>query len=174
MSDINTIFVRKITDLEKHVAWLAALERPRTNIGARVYHNAAQSIPNTTLTALAFNSERYDTDGLHDTVTNNSRLTCTRAGIYLITGSLAYGTAAAGVRQSYIRLNGSTLLVAVNAGVTAGTTVAAVHNPTTLYQLAVGDYVELVAYQDTGGALNVNVFANFSPRVRADAGVGGT
>ena len=35
--------------------------------GARVYHNANQSISNTTVTALAFNSERWDTDTIHDT-----------------------------------------------------------------------------------------------------------
>lgn len=160
MSDAE---LRLLERLRKRVEAMEALERPYSRVGARVYHNAAQSIPNATLTALAFNSERYDTDGLHDTATNNSRLTATKAGVYLMTGTFAYGTAASGLRQSYIRLNGATLLVAVNSGVAGGTTIATVHNPTTLYQLAVGDYVELVAYQDTGGALNVNVFGNFSP-----------
>jgi hypothetical protein len=43
----------------------------------RVYHNTTQSVSTATHTALAFNSERFDTAGgaastQHDTVTNNS------------------------------------------------------------------------------------------------------
>src|SRR5712671_3909345 len=59
----------------------------------RVFHNAAQSTTNITQTVLAFNSERYDqaagaAAAQHDTVTNNSRLTCLYAGIYKITGTI--------------------------------------------------------------------------------------
>ena len=34
---------------------------------------------------------------------------------------------------------------------------------TTIYQLTAGDYVEVRAYQNSGGALNVNSTANYSP-----------
>src|SRR6266576_1935140 len=58
----------------------------------RVFHNAAQSLTTGVATALAFNSERFDqagnvADTQHDTVTNNSRLTCRYAGVYLISGT---------------------------------------------------------------------------------------
>ncbi|GAI09725.1 unnamed protein product, partial [marine sediment metagenome] len=34
--------------------------------GARVYHSASQTIPDAIGTYLAFDSERYDTDNIHD------------------------------------------------------------------------------------------------------------
>lgn len=43
--------------------------------GALVYHNTTQVIGASTLAAVIFNSESYDTDSIHDNVTNNSRLT---------------------------------------------------------------------------------------------------
>ena len=63
----------------------------------RVFHNASQSITNSTLTALAFNSERFDQAGgvastMHDTVTNNSRLTAIYAGVYMIGGTIRWAS----------------------------------------------------------------------------------
>ena len=49
-------------------------------IGAHAYHNAAQSINTASETTLALNSERWDTDSIHDTAVNNSRLTCVTPG----------------------------------------------------------------------------------------------
>src|SRR5262245_1380457 len=58
-----------------------------------VTHNANQSINTATDTVLAFNTERFDqcantADTMHDTVTNNSRLTCRYAGVYQITAHI--------------------------------------------------------------------------------------
>lgn len=129
-------------------------------IWARVYHNAAQSIPNNTATTLAFNSERNDTDTIHDTVTNNSRLTCKTAGVYAISGTLEYATNATGERSVAIRLNGTTYIAAAaNSGGISVTQLSC----TTQYIMAVNDYIELIAFQDSGGALNVNSTANYSP-----------
>ena len=50
----------------------------------RVYHDAAQSCANASWVTLSFNSENFDTDTMHDTVTNNSRITATTAGRYLL------------------------------------------------------------------------------------------
>jgi hypothetical protein len=133
----------------------------------RVTHNAAQSLTSGVDTALAFNTERYDqagnaADTMHDTVTNNTRLTCRYAGIYKITGNIAFAANATGFRQVYIRLNGTTVL-GYTLDVTASGTLASILNVTTDYSLAVNDYVELVAQQNSGGALNVTVSANYSP-----------
>jgi hypothetical protein len=128
---------------------------------ARVYHNAAQSVTNNALTALAFNSERFDTDAIHDTVTNNSRLTATTAGKYQITGSAQFAGNANGVRIVQIRKGGATVLASqttINIGANAMDLTI-----TTLEDMAAGDYVELVIYQDSGGALNINSIGNRSP-----------
>jgi hypothetical protein len=131
----------------------------------RVFHNAAQSISNNTLTALAFNSERFDTAGgtastQHDTATNNSRLTCLYAGKYQITGNFEWSTLPGGA-EIRIRLNGTTTIA---YGTMAGST-SDWRRPsiTTLYDLAVNDYVELMVLQTSGGAINVNSAANYSP-----------
>lgn len=133
-------------------------------IWARAYHNAAQSIANVTTTALALNSEREDTDTIHDTATNNSRLTCKTAGVYAIWGCVEYAANAAGVvRSCSIRLNGATYLISFGVHPIQGGAVATALQAATVYRLAVNDYVELMVYQDSGGALNVNSAGNYSP-----------
>lgn len=132
----------------------------------RVTHNAAQSITSGVGTALAFNSERFDqagnaADTMHDTVTNNSRLTCRYAGVYQITGNIIWAANNTGQRGCAIRLNGTTFL-ADSTNDTAGTGTTNI-NVTTLYALAVNDFVELVVTQSSGGALNVNTSGNISP-----------
>lgn len=132
----------------------------------RVTHNAAQSILNNTLTKIAFNTERFDTAGgaastQHDTITNNTRLTCLFAGKYQIIGNVEFASNATGVRYLDVFLNNVTIIsaehsVAVNGG-THGIQIS------TLYDLAVNDFVELRAFQNSGGALNVNVTGNWSP-----------
>lgn len=124
--------------------------------GARVYHNANQSITTATFTQLAFNSERYDTDSIHDNVTNNSRLTCQTAGKYLIIGSIYFAAAAGGSRHLAIRLSTGVdiayMQLAPDASVNVyRATVAAI------WDMTVGQYVEVRVYQDTGAGLNVLV-----------------
>lgn len=130
---------------------------------ARAYHNTTQSIADSTFVAISLNSERWDTDTIHDTVTNNSRLTCKTAGLYVIHAHLGYASHATGRRYLIIRLNGTTEIcresqTAVNGSATT-LTVA------TEYQLAVNDYVEMVAWQNSGGALNTEQVANYSPEL---------
>jgi hypothetical protein len=129
---------------------------------ARVTHNTTQSIATATSTALNFNTERFDTDTIHDTVTNNTRLTCKTAGTYMIVGQAAFAANATGIRQALILLNGATaialdLRVNVGAGFPTRITIS------TIYQLAVNDYVELTLYQDSGGNLNTEQTANAVP-----------
>lgn len=128
---------------------------------ARVFHNAAQSIANAVATAVAFNSERYDTDLIHDNVTNNSRLTCKTPGLYAIKAQIAFANAATGFRLIQIRINGTTAICDVSSPAINGdlTYIAAA----TDYQLIVGDYVEVVAYQTNGAAININANGNYSP-----------
>lgn len=128
---------------------------------ARVYHNAAQAIANGG-GVVAYNSERFDNDVIHDTATNNSRLTCKTAGAYLIGATGEFAASAAGVRELQIRVNGATV-IDVQRGPNHGAGLVARLEVTTLYEFAVNDYVEVVAYQDSGGNLNLNSGANYTP-----------
>lgn len=128
---------------------------------ARVFHNANQSIANNTATALAFNSERWDTNVIHDNVTNNSRLTAKTKGLYHIEANIEWDANATGIRQIFFRVNGATVIAAQrHSAASAGTTQM---NISTDYQLAVNDYVETIVLQTSGVALNVLVNAQFSP-----------
>lgn len=136
--------------------------------GAAVYHDAAQNVATSTLTPLAFNSERWDTDGYHDPVTNNSRLTIPtgRAGKYLIIGNIAYGsTDPDGRRDARIMLNGTTI-IAMHRNTPQTTYTGPVLCPSTIQSLSVGDYVELAAWQDSGSTLPVSLVANYTPEFR--------
>lgn len=148
---------------EGPVKFLNRVDGPWEGIAARAYNDASISVANTTWVALTFNSERFDTDGIHSTATNTGRLTCRTKGIYAISGTFDFAANGTGQRRTHIRLNGSTYI----AGDTCegNASLSAILNPSTQYSLGVGDYVELMAYQNSGGALNVsNSGANyFSP-----------
>jgi hypothetical protein len=132
-----------------------------SDIGARAYHDAAQAITDSTQTALSLNSERWDTDTIHDTVTNNSRLTAKTAGYYQIEGNIRWAANNSGRREIYITLNGSTELASVDEWTASAQTMDM--NVSTTYSLSVNDYVELEVWQNTGGDLNVNSSTAESP-----------
>lgn len=124
---------------------------------AELRQTAAQSIPNATYTAVAFNAEDVDSAGGHDNVTNNSRYTAVYPGWYQVSGASGFVANAAGRRITGWAVNGTTLtgsqLSSPNTGGVVDINVAA---RTMLAYLNVTDYVELLAYQDSGGALNTN------------------
>jgi hypothetical protein len=130
---------------------------------ARVFHSAAQSIASGVNTALAFNSERFDTNVIHDTAVNNSRLVCKTAGVYVIAGQVEWaGSASSGVREVHIRLNGGATLAKQQVG-QEQTSFAVPMSVATEYALALNDYVELVVFQNTGGAVDVLANGSYSP-----------
>lgn len=138
---------------------IAALENPPR---ARVFNSANISVANATFQALTFNSERYDSAGLHSTVSNTERLTVTEAGLYTIGVSVQYAANATGIRQIYLRVNGTTY-VASNGYQAPTVSDGGYASVTTDYELAATDYVEAVAFQRSGGGLNVVASANYSP-----------
>jgi len=130
--------------------------------GARVYNSSNISIDNATQTQLTFDSERYDTDLIHSTVANTSRLTCQTAGKYAIFGGVRFASGAANTRRLvYLLLNGNTVIAQTQE--TSPNAQIQYQTIGTIYDLSVGEYVELQVYQDSGSALNVEVAANYSP-----------
>lgn len=127
--------------------------------GARVYHNANQNLANAAWTILSFNSERYDTDGIHDNAINNNRLTCRTGGKYAISGEAHVFPHATGYRFIQIELNGLTA-ICYRMSRTLGAAW-----PTSLFaytqvELSAGDYVRLGVFQNSGGVL-VAIFGNY-------------
>ena len=132
------------------------------DIGARVTHSVAQAIPTTTVTTLAFDTERWDTASFHDVAVNNSRLTIPAAGKYLATLNVEFTASAIGARAIYVFLNGATYIAKQTEGGPDG-----VNNDVLVavmvYDLAAGDYIEARCYQTSGGALSVAKLNAVSP-----------
>lgn len=125
-----------------------------TQYRALLYHSAVQSVANTTWAALLFDTEDTDIGTLHSTVSNTSRITVPTggAGVWLLTGSVDFAANASGIRAVQFYKNGA---AAGSYAVLPGTSSAAVQaTHSQLITLADGDYVELYAYQSSGGALN--------------------
>jgi len=129
------------------------LDPPR----ARLRQTTLHALTNAAFTSIQFQSEDYDTVSGHDNVTNNSRYTCQVAGLYVFTGKVAFAANATGQRAMQWALNGT----AVSGSQDSWPAVAAVERQfvATTYEavLAVNDYVELQAFQDSGGSLNTSV-----------------
>ncbi len=131
----------------------------------RVYHSTSQSVPDATWKALSMDSERWDPSGMHDPVTNNSRITIQRAGEYLCGGSIVIASSAAGPRRIVaVWLNGvETGTSIATQEMHVGAAYAVQISCGTDYEFVEGDYIELGAFQNSGGPLNVAVVGNISP-----------
>lgn len=128
--------------------------------GARVYKAADQTgIVTSTLTALTFDSERFDTDSYHESVTHPTRLTAPATGYYLIGASILWDSNTTGVRILDVRINGTTRIADTSIQATGGSPAQSI---ATLYALTSGDYVEIMVFQTSGGNRTISVQANYS------------
>ena len=132
-----------------------------SDIAARAHHSVDQSISNNSDTVVALNSERFDTDTIHDNISNNSRLTATTAGKYLILAQATFAANGTGIRMVSIRLNGVTFLARFS--MSAASSFRHLLIAVTFADLAATDYVEMLVYQNSGAALNLEVAAQYSP-----------
>lgn len=122
--------------------------------GARVYNSANISIVDNTLVALTFDSESWDTNGYHSTVSNTSRLTAPVAGKYLYIGNARFATNGTNDRYFAIRLNGTDYID--GTGFSPNTSAIRTFGSLSgIYSFAANDYIELLVYQNSGGALNI-------------------
>jgi hypothetical protein len=130
-----------------------------------VRNDANIVVSNATVTALTFNTERFDTDSMHSTSSNTSRITVATAGEYDFDGGIEWDSNVNGFRQIGLRLNGATIVKWDSDNAVSGNThPQAIH---ARWKMVVGDYMELVVYQNSGGNLNVNVTSAYSPEFSA-------
>ena len=108
--------------------------------GCRLTKSAGQNFTGTTLTVLTWDTEKFDTDSMHSTVTNTERITFTTAGYYMVSFNFNSDTNA--IAYSGVKLNGSTYIHAVGIGNSGANTA----NGTTgsfPYYFSASDYIEL-------------------------------
>ena len=149
----ETIWRTDKTDTEIYTGstWvLGGLNPPYAQIG----RSTDQSIPNSTLTAVLWTTEVSDSHAGHSTVTNTSRYTATVAGLYEVSCSLPWDPNATGVREMFFRINNTTSYAGDRSQ--ASTVATIMTAASRLLRLAVNDYVEIVTWQNSGGALNIS------------------
>lgn len=130
--------------------------------GASVYNSANISVGSGGFVALTFNSEFYDTGGMHSLVSNTERLTVVTAGLYVANLNVYWSSNSAGIRTVLIRKNGSVALAYCD--VPANSTGGCGQNVTTApVDLSASDYLEAIVFQDSGSTLTVNYGASYSP-----------
>lgn len=130
-----------------------------------VYQSAAGTFTTSgTSYAVGFDTEAWDTDAMHSTGSNTSRLGATTSGLYVLQCQLAFAANATGIRSLDIRKNAAgnpasgTLLA--SSRVTAVSGVITTIPLTVDIQLAFGDYIELFGTQTSGGSLNSSAGIN--------------
>jgi hypothetical protein len=156
MSDFNQ---RQTKSVERRTGQTEVKEVPIPNIGASVYRTANQSINSAANTAIQFDNEEQDTSAFHDNVTNNTRLTVPYAGTYAVWACVQFAAAGGNLRYIFFGRNGLNTAgnlkgLALQQVALAGQVVALVSSAK-FVNLSAGDYIELFAFQDSGGALNV-------------------
>jgi hypothetical protein len=125
-------------------------------VSCSVYNNAAQTIASGSYTTLTFDSEYFDTDAIHSTVTNTGRLTVPAGlgGKYIVTFALYVGTSSAVEFIPKFQVNGNDKN-RFNFR-TFGSSVAHAIVGTQTFNLSAGDYVELLVYQASGNSQNIS------------------
>lgn len=138
-----------------------------TQFRAIAFHSTTQSLSTATLTILNLDSEDVDVGTLHDLVTNNSRVIVPTggAGFWCMYGHVNFANNTTGLREVYLRKNGTTDLETVIATPIASGGAALDVPITRCAVLADADYIELRARQDSGGNLN----AGSATRANANA-----
>ena len=121
--------------------------QPNSVQATKVTQSAGQSISNSTLTALAFDTESYDIGGWHDNSTNNSRITVDYTGYARIWGRVGYTAASNGRYAIILYKNGSEI---DRIDLQQGAVSAQVIGYSNFISVASSDYLELYVFQTTG------------------------
>jgi len=135
--------------------WITAIRYCLRPPAAQVVSTVAQSIANNTGTALVWNTETFDSKFMVDLAGNPTRITFSDTGLYVVGASFGFAINATNQRQGFLRINGDT-----NLRVATSTIDAAANSIQTDFSLAgswlaaPGDYVECMAFQNSGGALS--------------------
>jgi hypothetical protein len=143
----GTINGARLTDGSVTAAKLATFPKAYTQNSALI------SLADGVDTVLSMDTELFDTDNIHDSTTNPTRLTCNTAGVYFVSAYVAYASNNTGFRHVFVRVNGGTAISSDVRPALNSTDLTV----STIYQLNVGDYVEVFAFQNSGAALNIGL-----------------
>ena len=145
--------VREIQALQGRIAQLERQQIGRfvDPVRARI-EVATNDVPNSTTTVISFGAAVEDTAGAWS-ASLPSRLTAPRTGTYVVAAKLMLSFNAAGDRRAEIRLNASYKVAEITVPAPGGNSFMG--SPAGLIPLEAGDYIELWAWQNSGGTRTV-------------------
>lgn len=114
-------------------------------------NSTTQNVLNNATTVMTFDSEEWDNNTMHSTVSNTSRITFTTGGKYTVCATLNYSANATGYRYSDFFLNGATVLSASIDSRTAVNNDIGTNHTCLDYIFSAADYVEVRGFQNSGG-----------------------
>ncbi|MFF0481060.1 hypothetical protein [Streptomyces sp. NPDC004435] len=129
---------------------------PRVNVNS----TSTIAVPTGTSVLIPFDGEQWDTDSMHSTSVNPSRITINTPGQYLVSMYARYQVHATGYRQLNLRLNSG-------GSSSAGSTLTTINIPavsgsstfiTRTFEMTcnAGDHYELFTLQTSGASLNLD------------------
>jgi len=135
--------------------------------GALAYLTANQSIPTNSSQPINFAANTYNTDDIHDDAVNNSRLVVPDGVSRIkLTGQVLFNASSVGARRIDMPKNGFFANsyfgepASVDGAASSGQMSMNISSP--ILQVVGGDYFQLVAFQSSGGALDVVTNASSS------------
>jgi hypothetical protein len=133
---------------------------------AEVGSGVNQSIPNNTLTNLTFDTDFIDSWGMHSTSSNTDRFICPKAGPVTLSIGVEFASNATGIRQVRIVKHSPTageVLLAISQVNASAATATRLMATATFLSSVPGEYFYFVAFQNSGGALNISTQNYYSP-----------
>lgn len=123
--------------------------------GAELRRTATQSIANTTWDAIEWQAAEYD-NGAFWSPTNNTRITFSEAGKYLVVANPIFVSNSTGARFARIIRNGNQAKELALSNIDANGVASDRWEVSAVVDAAASDYVEVEVYQDSTAALNLD------------------
>lgn len=123
---------------------------------------ATTSLTSGAWTPIGMDSSTFDNYGGHSNSTNNSRYTVQAAGKYLVGGALSIANNSSGSRAAKIMKNGAVVQGPYTLGPPSSARPTSVPTAGFIIPCAVGDYLELAGFQDSGGSLSTVITSDQS------------
>lgn len=147
-----------------HNLILENVENYRVPPMCKVRRDATQAIANNTQRLVYWDTEDVDTDSMF--TASSLEITINTAGVYLVTACIGFAVNFTSTRGVQIVVNPTISGSTTSANVTAGTRIAmtmtdcspatqSVVTATTAYNFAASDTIGVIAYQNSGGNLNI-------------------
>jgi len=160
--DISDTLSASITEISHaHHADIAETAKSLTEQArCRVYSSVSQSIPSSSVVVVIFDSVRVDNRS-HFELENPNLIRIRERGVYQVSASVKFNTNATGNRYIGIRKNFASSINVNTAkaldGIGTSISISGEH------ELQAGDALQLVAYQNSGSALDIEYAGNYSP-----------